>query len=781
MSQAGRKQILLVEDDVLLATHEQMQLEQYGYAVRTVTTGEKAVEAVQTSSDIDLILMDINLGNGIDGTQAAEMILKEQDIPIVFLSSHTDPEVVEKTEKITSYGYVVKSSSITVLDASIKMAFKLFDAQSAHKRIEDALNELVTRYEDLVALIPVGVYIVWQRANGHMQFEYLSDRWCAIHGLRREDVVEDAATVNDLVHPEDRDSFVERNRDARNQARSFAWEGRFFTGEGQLRWLRIESRPRVHENGDIRWFGVTQDITERKQADEELHAISNMQAIILRMASEFINVSRERVDKTINDSLKELGEFVGADRAYVFEYDWDQDVANNTYEWCNTGVDPEISNLQGVPNTVIDYWVEAHRNGQDMSIEDVMRLPPDDGVRQVLEPQGVKSVLALPMLRQGECIGFVGFDSVRRITHYSEKEKTLLKVFAEMLVNVGHRQDLEADLIHAKDRAEERSADLTAIIQGTTDSIWAFDRNYDLRYINDRFRDDFHAAFGVWLEKGSNLVDALPASLRPIWKVRYDRALSNEQFVVTDEVETARGKQFIHVSFNPIVQGDRVIGGSCFGSDITDRTEAEIAIQRQLNEQETLLREVHHRVKNNMATVESLLSLQAGSTAHNPARIALQETISRVQSIRVLYDKLLISDDLRDVSMQSYAESLIDSVIMVFDPEHTATVHTRVADFEIDTKNAFSLGIILNELLTNVFKYAFKDREDRRLSLSIDKTDRTVTLIVQDNGVGFDERTLKNESPGFGLTVVKMLVEQSGGTYYQSNDNGAKSVVRFEL
>ncbi|MFN2312796.1 MAG: response regulator, partial [Spirochaetia bacterium] len=101
------------------------------------------------SSDIDLILMDINLGSGIDGTQAAELILQNHDIPVVFLSSHTEPEVVEKTEKITSYGYVVKNSSTTVLDASIKMAFKLFDAMVNEQIKEESLRQSVHTYKTL--------------------------------------------------------------------------------------------------------------------------------------------------------------------------------------------------------------------------------------------------------------------------------------------------------------------------------------------------------------------------------------------------------------------------------------------------------------------------------------------------------------------------------------------------------------------------------------------------------------------------------------------------------
>ena len=120
-----KKTLLLVEDEALIAFFEKKELEKCGYNVITANTGEKAVKASKENHEIDLILMDINLGRGIDGIEAAEIILKDQGIPVVFLSSYADPKTVEKTEKITSYGYVVKSAGIPVLDASIKMAFEL--------------------------------------------------------------------------------------------------------------------------------------------------------------------------------------------------------------------------------------------------------------------------------------------------------------------------------------------------------------------------------------------------------------------------------------------------------------------------------------------------------------------------------------------------------------------------------------------------------------------------------------------------------------------------------
>lgn len=136
-----KKNILVVEDEVILALSTKQQLERAGYNVFHAISGEKTVSiSLSDEYGIDLILMDINLGEGMDGTEAAVEILKYKDIPVVFLSSHTESEVVAKTEKITSYGYVVKNSGITVLDASVKMAFKLFEAHREISRKNMAIK-----------------------------------------------------------------------------------------------------------------------------------------------------------------------------------------------------------------------------------------------------------------------------------------------------------------------------------------------------------------------------------------------------------------------------------------------------------------------------------------------------------------------------------------------------------------------------------------------------------------------------------------------------------------
>lgn len=104
----NEKTLLLVEDVFLLAQLTKASLEKYGYTVIHTETGEEAIDLMRENKEVDLILMDIDLGEGISGTETAKTILANHDLPLLFLSSHTEKEIVETTEKITSYGYVVK-------------------------------------------------------------------------------------------------------------------------------------------------------------------------------------------------------------------------------------------------------------------------------------------------------------------------------------------------------------------------------------------------------------------------------------------------------------------------------------------------------------------------------------------------------------------------------------------------------------------------------------------------------------------------------------------------
>jgi len=458
--------ILLVEDESISALLTKKQLEDYGYRVHHVQTGEDAVRIIKEQLlPVDLLLIDIDLGSGMYGTEAAERILAHQDIPVIFYSSHTERDLVEKIEGITSYGYVLKNAGIVVLDASIKMAIKLFTAKVEQKRTEEKLRESEALF----------------RA-----------------------VFEQHTAVKLLIDQAD-GKILDAN---------FAAEKFYLWSREQLKTMYIHD----------------------------------------------INIlSKEEVAKEMQKAAEKKQ----------------------------------------------NYFQFKHRRA-DGSIRDV------EVYSSTLEVKG-KPIL------------------------YS-------------------------------------------IIHDDTDRIWA-----------------------------------------------------------------------------------------------------ERELKKQLEEKEVLLREVHHRVKNNIATLIALLQFQANTAKDSQVRNGLLEAIARTESMQELYEKLLISGNYQEVSVKTYFEDLIQFIVALFLNNLNITLKTTIDDFHLDTKRATTLGIITNELLTNILKYAFVGRKSGSILIQLKKEGPQVSLLIEDDGVGIDEQKLQAKTTGFGLTLVNMLAEELRGTFTLLNDHGTKSMVLFEL
>lgn len=158
--QANSKPILLVEDEAIIALAEKSVLERCGYSVILAHNAAQAIALADATPDLGLILMDINLGPGMNGIEATAEILSRHDVPVVFLSSHREDSIVAETENVTSYGYVVKDSSPTVLIASIKMAYRLHQARQSIQAAERTVQQERDNLEAIMHASPVGMLVI---------------------------------------------------------------------------------------------------------------------------------------------------------------------------------------------------------------------------------------------------------------------------------------------------------------------------------------------------------------------------------------------------------------------------------------------------------------------------------------------------------------------------------------------------------------------------------------------------------------------------------------------
>lgn len=189
------KNILLVEDEYLIAMAEKVSLQAEGYAVTHVGRGEDAVRAaLAPDADFDLVLMDVNLGSGIDGPEAARRILAERDLPVIFLSSHTENQVVELTREVASYGYIPKSAGTAVLNASLRMAFRLAEAHAQLREREAVLAVSERKYRTLFESMQEGFALheaVRDETGRMIDFVFLdvNPGFERLTGLRRGDIL----------------------------------------------------------------------------------------------------------------------------------------------------------------------------------------------------------------------------------------------------------------------------------------------------------------------------------------------------------------------------------------------------------------------------------------------------------------------------------------------------------------------------------------------------------------------------------------------------------------
>ncbi|MBX2991119.1 MAG: PAS domain S-box protein [Bacteroidetes bacterium] len=214
---------------------------------------------------------------------------------------------------------------------------------------------------------------------------------------------------------------------------------------------------------------LAKDITAQKRTEETLRQSSELQELLMRMATNFVNIPIERTDEAINEALATIGKFVQADRAYLFRYDFETETMSNTHEWCAEGISREIHNSQNIPhNLVMPDAVQAHWRGEVYVLPAVSDLPAGHSFRAILEPQHIQSLILFPMLYDKELLGFVGFDAVREPRQYAEKETALLKVLAEILAN--------AEVRRRSDKSLRRSEDtFRALVETTSDFIWEVD------------------------------------------------------------------------------------------------------------------------------------------------------------------------------------------------------------------------------------------------------------------------------------------------------------------
>jgi two-component sensor histidine kinase len=202
-------------------------------------------------------------------------------------------------------------------------------------------------------------------------------------------------------------------------------------------------------------------------------------------------------------------------------------------------------------------------------------------------------------------------------------------------------------------------------------------------------------------------------------------------------------------------------------------------IRKSLKEKEVLLAEIHHRVKNNLAVISGLLQMQRWQTDQQSARDVLQDSQLRVKSIALVHEKLYQSENLSDIAFDQYVNDLIKGINQTFsNAEKDITFDIDIEPITFSLGKAISCSLLLNELIVNAHKHAFKGLKQGKVTVRLWKEGQQGFLIVRDNGLGLPP---DNKKKSLGMTLVNTLAEQLNGEIEAYNEGGAVFSVTFKL
>ena len=215
------------------------------------------------------------------------------------------------------------------------------------------------------------------------------------------------------------------------------------------------------------------------------------------------------------------------------------------------------------------------------------------------------------------------------------------------------------------------------------------------------------------------------------------------------------------IFLNPVYLDEEMEEVSCLTYDITDRIEIDQKIRNSLKEKEVLLQEVHHRVKNNLQVISSILNLQTSFVNDEQTLEVLAESQNRIKTMSYIHESLYQADDFSCIEFTEYIDTLARNLLQSYAPKNcNIKMETELDEIYLDLDQAIPCGLIMNELVSNAFKYAFKGRNNGTLIIQVKMNGDQISLCVEDDGIGMDSDFRPEDSDSLGIYLVYALVEQ---------------------
>jgi PAS domain S-box-containing protein len=396
-----------------------------------------------------------------------------------------------------------------------------------------------------------------------------------------------------------------------------------------------------------------------------------------------------------------------------------------------------------------------------------------------VESIGAPSIdwLGVPLNINGITIGVLVVQSYAEGSRYSEEDKNILKFVCDQIAMVVHRKKTEEDV-------QERERFLSSMFESIQDGISILAEDYTILRVNNAIENWYSHALPII---GKKCYEAyhLRDKICDNCPTRKTIETSEASYEVVPKVGSGgEVTGWLDLFSFPLIdkRTGQMKGVIEYVRDISERKKAEDRLQESLQEKEVLLREIHHRVKNNMQVISSLLNLQSRHVKDPDVLEMFKESQRRIRSMALIHERLYQSSDLSQIEFSEYLRNLATHLFHSYQVDASRVqLKIEAEEVHLNINTAIPCGLIVNELVSNALKHGFPEGRNGQLGIDLRRVDGDgYVLRVTDDGVGFPEGLDFRKTETLGMQIVNTLASQIDASIDLAREKGTEFTIHFQ-
>ncbi len=531
--------------------------------------------------------------------------------------------------------------------------------------------------------------------------------------------------------------------------------------------------------------------------------------LLIELSLKFINLPVQNIEIEINAALEKIGEFVQVDRVYICEYNYEKQMGTYNYEWCNNGITPFINEFQNIPLDLVFSFIDIQQQGEIIHISNP-ELTDNEWLIETMKIQNIDSLIAIPLMNQGLCMGLLGFDMGVYKHNFSDRELQIFKIFAQMIVNIFEKRINEEKLLLEKQRAETSEEKLKLMIKNSNDAFVLVNDKGEQFYVSDISIAETGFSIEELLGPVINVIhpDDINMMLETlndilenpdkIIKVQYRHKLKKGGYIWYE----SKAQNFLsNPHINAIIVNVRNI-------DVIKNNEIELIKAKNKAEESdrlksSFLANMSHEIRTPMNGILGF--------AHILKKEGLSKKIQDqyIELIEKSGNRMLsIINDIIDISkiesglMELYISETnineqVDFVYHFFKPETESKGLKMTYHLGLPTTDAYILSDRekLFAILMNLVKNSVKYTHSGKIDIGYQLKDDFIEFFVKDTGIGIEESKHKAiferfvqidihdrqiyQGAGLGLSIAKAYIEMLDGKMWVESEVGKGTTFNF--